>query len=565
MKGGVIPKLLNKSVINKDCFKRKVPILLLNDKKMSKICYTNKNSNIFHKISQAQSKKNMDFVYQKNKIKRSSISNGLSMNSNILLSKNKRAISSEKNSVISSINNSSIKNHKNQSQNYDYLEYIKKYIYGSNSKSKANYYNNSITERNITKFDNGIYGNTYSHSCYNEDVKNNFDFTLDDRHMKNIKPDPEPFPKKYNDYYTVVNKNVSFIPNRKFSYEQTIPYSQISQKDMIVDMDINSNDVDQKLLFVLKNLKTENLYQIFIKNGIYFRDLFLLSKDDLVEIKVPIGPRNRILYFIKLFNKSAKNYDFEELNNFFKDKKDNKKIEAYHNLKKISIPHPSRNLNTIASINSMNGKRKLNTNRLKNINSSKYKQNLKLSLVSLLYDNKKQLNPKNNDSLSSKKLNGVNIVEHYECDTSKIKGKPNELIIDEIINNKKKSYSVHFDTYGNNNNSNGYYGNIISKKNIVNKKEVKNKKTKKNNPIPIPKKPNRVNSVKYLNKYTPVNTNFNTNLTYRRNPNGAGNSNMKNKKKTLQESYERIRQHYELFKRNREKYGKEMFNSFKEI
>ena len=553
MKGGVIPKLLNKSAINKDCFKRKVPILLLNDKNISKINHKNKNSIIFHKISQAQSKKSKDFVYQKNKISKSSQSNGLSMNSNTLLSKNKRAISSEKNSIISSINNSSIKNNKNQSQNYDYLEYIKKYIYGSQSKSKAVYYNNSITERNKTKFDNGIYGNTYSHSCYNEDVKNNFEFTFDDRHIKDIKPDPEPFPKKYNDYYTVVNKNVSFIPNRKYSYEQTIPSSQISQKDMIVDMDINSNEVDQKLLFVLKNLKIDNLYQLFIKNGIYFRDLFLLSKDDLVEIKVPIGPRNRILYFIKLFNKSAKNYDFEELYNFFKDKKDNKKIEAYHNLKKISIPHPSRNLNTIASINSMNGKRKLNTNRLKNINSSKYKQNLKLSLVSLLYDNKKQQKPKNNDTFSSKKLNGVNIVEHYECDTSKIKGKPNELIIDEIINNKKKSYSVHFDTYdNNNNNSNGYYGNILSKKNIVNKKT---KKMKKNNPIPIPKKPNRVNSVKYLNKYSPVNTNFNTNF----------NSNVKNKKKTLQESYERIRQNYELFKRNKEKYGKEMYNSFKEI
>ena len=129
---------------------------------------------------------------------------------------------------------------------------------------------------------------------------------------------------------------------RKYSYEQTNPNSH---RDMNIDMDISSNVVDQKLLFVLKNLKIDNLYKIFIKNGIYFRDLFLLSKDDLVEIKIPIGPRNRILYFIKLFNKSAKSYDFEELYYFFKDRKENQKIEAYHNLKKISIPHPSRNLN----------------------------------------------------------------------------------------------------------------------------------------------------------------------------------------------------------------------------
>ena len=366
---GVIPKLLNKSVINKNCIKKKVPILLLNDKTISKLKAMNKNSNIFHKIDHTQNKKTKDFVYQKNKKSKSRLVNGLCMNSNFLLSKNKRAIS-ENNSAISSIKNSSIKKYKNLSQNNDYLESIKKYISGSKYKSNADYSNNkTLTERSIiSKYDNGRYGNGFSHSCYNEDVKNNLDFTFDDRYMKNTKPDPEPFPKKYNDYYSVVNKNVCFIPNRKYSYEQTNPNSH---RDMNIDIDISSNVVDQKLLFVLKNLKIDNLYKIFIKNGIYFRDLFLLSKDDLVEIKIPIGPRNRILYFIKLFNKSAKSYDFEELHHFFKDRKENQKIEAYHNLKKISIPHPSRNLNTIASINSINEKRKINKNKIKNINNNK--------------------------------------------------------------------------------------------------------------------------------------------------------------------------------------------------
>lgn len=538
---GVIPKLLNKSVINKNYLKRKSPILLLNDNNKSKLKHMNQNSKIFNKIAYTQNKKSKDLVYQKHKINKSRLSNGLCMNSNILLSKNKRTISSENNSAISSIKNSSMKNYKIQSRNYDNLEYIKKYINGSKCESNVDNYNNSITERTITKFDNEIYGNSYSHSCYNEGVKTDFDFNFDDRHIKNIKPDPEPFPKKYNDYYSDVNKNVSFIPNRKYSYEQTTPSFH---REMNVDTDINSNVVDQKLLFVLKNLKIDNLYQIFIKNGIYFRDLFLLSKDDLVEIKIPIGPRNRILYFIKVFNKSANNYDFEELYNFFKDKKDNKKIEAYHNLKKFYIPHPSRNLNTIASINSLNEKRKLNPNRIKNINSNKYKPNLKLSLLSLLYKDKTKYY--NNNSFSSKKHNGVNIVEHYECDTSNIRGKPNELIIDEIINNKKKNYSVHFDTSDNKNN-NGYYE--TNKGNII-KKEVKVKKTKKNNPIPIPKKPNRVNSEKNLNKYSESKTNFNNNI--------------KNKKKLLKDSFERIKHNYELFKKNKQKFGNEIYNSFME-
>ena len=546
---GVIPKLLNKSVINKNFIKRKVPILLLNDKNISKLKTMNKDSNIFHKIIHTQNKKNKDFVYQKNKISKSRLVNGLCMNSNILLSKNKRAIS-ENNSAISSIKNSSIKKYKNQSQNNDYLESIKKYISGSKYKSNTDYNNNkTLTERSIiNKYDNGRCGNGFSHSCYNEDVKNNLDFTFDDRHMKNTKPDPEPFPKKYNDYYSVVNKNVCFIPNRKYSYEQTNPNFH---RDMNADMDISLNAVDQKLLFVLKNLKIDNLYQIFIKNGIYFRDLFLLSKDDLVEIKIPIGPRNRILYFIKLFNKTAKSYDFEELYNFFKDRKENQKIEAYHNLKKISIPHPSRNLNTIASINSIDEKRKLNKNKIKNINNNKGRPNLKLSLTSLLYNIKSK--SRNNDSFYSKKLNGDNIVEHYGYDASKIKGKPNELIIEEIINNKKKSYSIHFDTFDNNNNKdNGYYDNKISNKSIINKKELnnKNKKALKNNPIPIPKAPNRVNSVKYLTKY-PINTNFNYNI--------------KNRTKFFQDSFERVKHNYELFKKNKQKCGNEIYNSFMEI
>jgi hypothetical protein len=172
-------------------------------------------------------------------------------------------------------------------------------------------------------------------------------------------------------------------------------------------------------------------------------------------------------------------------------------------------------------------------------------------LTSLLY-NIKSLS-RNNDSFSSKKLNGDNIVEHYGYDASKIKGKPNELIIDEIINNKKKSYSIHFDTFDNNNyNDNGYYGNKISNKNIINKKELKNKNKKalKNNPIPIPKAPNRVNSVKYLNKYSPINTNFNYNI--------------KNKTKYFQDSFERIKHNYELFKKNKQKYGNQIYNSFME-
>ena len=73
---------------------------------------------------------------------------------------------------------------------------------------------------------------------------------------------------------------------------------------------------DKNILYLLTNLNLQNLYNNFISNCIGFTDLFLLTKDDFVEMKIPIGPRNRILHFLYEYKKLAKNFDFNELSNF---------------------------------------------------------------------------------------------------------------------------------------------------------------------------------------------------------------------------------------------------------
>ena len=78
---------------------------------------------------------------------------------------------------------------------------------------------------------------------------------------------------------------------------------------------------DNKLIYTLKILDLENLFNEFNLNYITFHDLFLLTRDDLLEMNIPIGPRNRILNFCIEFKKYAKKYDYNELVNFFKSNK----------------------------------------------------------------------------------------------------------------------------------------------------------------------------------------------------------------------------------------------------
>ena len=73
---------------------------------------------------------------------------------------------------------------------------------------------------------------------------------------------------------------------------------------------------DSNILYLLMNLNLGNLYNIFISNCISFNDLFLLTKEDFIEMKIPIGPRNRIMHFLLEYKKIGIKFDFMELSNF---------------------------------------------------------------------------------------------------------------------------------------------------------------------------------------------------------------------------------------------------------
>ena len=52
---------------------------------------------------------------------------------------------------------------------------------------------------------------------------------------------------------------------------------------------------DPKVKQFLLDLKLDSFINLFTENEICYEDLFLLSREDLAELKIPIGPRNRIL------------------------------------------------------------------------------------------------------------------------------------------------------------------------------------------------------------------------------------------------------------------------------
>ena len=111
---------------------------------------------------------------------------------------------------------------------------------------------------------------------------------------------------KNNENYGNMNNNDRFI-NDKIEENQEIS---------------NRIKLDSRLQFLMKYLDFHEYAHLFIQNKINFNDLLLISKEDFIEMKIPVGPRNRILKFISDYKIYAKNYSLDEIK-FFLMKNDN--------------------------------------------------------------------------------------------------------------------------------------------------------------------------------------------------------------------------------------------------
>ena len=126
---------------------------------------------------------------------------------------------------------------------------------------------------------------------------------------------PEPEPYIINKYIT---KNKSYNNFNRVKINNNC--EKISQSKS--NSNRNKNTTDLKLNFTLSNLELNELKNVFEDNYIFFEDLFLLTKEDFIEMKIPIGPRNRLLNFIKKYKNYAKTFDLNELSSFMNKYKD---------------------------------------------------------------------------------------------------------------------------------------------------------------------------------------------------------------------------------------------------
>ena len=78
----------------------------------------------------------------------------------------------------------------------------------------------------------------------------------------------------------------------------------VKKKISISNMNTNSNISDIDLLeYTFSSLGIDSSYlDVLYSNQINFDDLLLLTKDDLKEMNIPIGPRNRLLLFISKYS-----------------------------------------------------------------------------------------------------------------------------------------------------------------------------------------------------------------------------------------------------------------------
>ena len=179
----------------------------------------------------------------------------------------------------------------------------------SNKFNNKKYTNNIINYCLINPNNNTNKQNLSNNFFYN--IENDILFDGDEKPF----PIPEPTPLKINKSTKYINISKNFETNNKSIYSE-----------------INNNDT--KLTTFLHNLNLDYLTNIFKNNYVNFKDLFLLTKEDFVEMKIPIGPRNKLIYFIEQYKKNMKNFEMEDILYFF----NNIKLQ---NFEVISLTMPS--------------------------------------------------------------------------------------------------------------------------------------------------------------------------------------------------------------------------------
>ena len=377
------------------------------------------------------------------------------------LNKIKKSNTSEKNK---SLNKNIIKN------NNCYKSQIYLYSQSQDNRQSDKFNIKNINKSNSQKKKPNILNNQKIHINQNSNRGNEKDKNLyhTTQNFYNNFPNPEPMPIKVNYNY---NKFNDLNKKGENSYNEK-------------KIKFNNKKEDNNILYLLSNLNLENLYDIFISNYISFNDLFLLTKADFIEMKIPIGPRNRILHFIYEYQKIGKMYDFQELSNFMNCYKKNINKPLISDLNNSGLFITTNNINN-GSFNCYN--RPIINNFLSNQNNEQNnvikKENIEKN--NLFLDNKEKdiINSKNLSNNNNSSTNDLINLINYSKEKNKYNNNTSETKLrkynsfnssnKEMVNNSTISYNNNYNY--NNNNFNNF--NKENKNNNIKTISSKNLKT----------------------------------------------------------------------------------------
>ena len=279
----------------------------------------------------------------------------------------------------------------------DNKEDEKNNINNNNFNNKIEYYNNFIINndsnnlimnkslKNFRTSNKNNENNYYNNKKYSEYFIKN-DLFNNEKELKNEEiPEPEPY---------IINKY-----NTKNKIENSKQINKNKNKT-------NKNNIDIKLNFTLSNLELNELKNVFEENYIFFEDLFLLTKEDFVEMKIPIGPRNRLINFIKKYKNYGKTFDLNELSLFM-----NKYKESINSNEDNKEETPSTNNKYKSTMTTENNKNRLidDLNEIINKNNEEENNNKRCNTYKTIESKNNYNDEDNNEEFENKiKNNDLN-------------------------------------------------------------------------------------------------------------------------------------------------------------
>lgn len=273
-----------------------------------------------------------------------------------------------------------------------------------------------------------------SNKKYFKKPSNRFSYTF--QNFYNNYPMPEPLPKKID--IRIINDKSEFNTTK---INDTINRNKAREDKSKYD--------DKKILFILTNLGLEDVFCKFKDNFIRYNDLKFLTKEDFIEMKIPIGPRNRIIHFIQELKKNGTSLDFEGLRIF---------IEKYKNI----ISGKNENNKNIQSNDIMNYSSKFGD----------FKRSQNSFAISSQYESEKNDNLSHLDKIKNDIMNNLSFLSNNKHNICNNKLNKN-IIEDYYFNNNKNriTNNINQEKYSSENNISYFLSCLENEKEYINSEE----------------------------------------------------------------------------------------------